>query len=230
MIRLRGVRFAYCQGANVLEGADLDLDGGITLLLGPNGSGKSTLMKIMAGIERPDEGYAQIQGHDLWRDEVAARRDLAYISEQPDLTPYATIGDIVHLVSRLRGEPWSRGKEALERAGLAALERRSVRELSMGQRRRAVLAAAWVDSPRVVLLDEPLEAMDRVMRRNMLSWIDGLVAAGAAIVVATHEVEPFVTSASRALTVREGKCAVFDPLPVDPPERMNLFERLAAGG
>ncbi len=133
MIVLRGVRFGYSEGEPVLDRVDLDIPAGLTLLLGPNGCGKSTLMRIAAGVERPDAGSVAIDGHDLWKDEVAARASLAYVPEQPDLTPYATLEEILALVCRLRGAPIARAAEALERVGLAGLGRRSVRELSMGQ-------------------------------------------------------------------------------------------------
>ncbi len=99
----------------------------------------------------------------------------------------------------------------------------------MGQRRRAVLAAALVGTPRQALLDEPLEAMDRGAREDLLVWIDRLVATGAAVVVVSHEIEPFVPRASRALAVREGRCLDAGPLPDDPAARLALLDRLARG-
>ncbi len=229
MIRLSDVHFCYRPGEPVLTGTSLELPAGLTMLLGPNGSGKSTLLKIVAGIERPDRGKAFIEGHDLWTEEVAARGGLAYVSEQPDLTPYATIQDVINLVCRLRSASLSAGREALRLAGLGMIANRSIRELSMGQRRRAVLAAAWIGRPRIVILDEPLEAMDRAIRAEILIWIDRLVAAGAAIVIATHEIEPFVQKAERAISVREGKCLLVDRLPKGLEERMTLLERLSRG-
>ena len=229
MIRLRGVAFAYRAAEPVLAGVDLEIGPGLTLLLGPNGCGKSTLLKMAAGIERPDSGRIEIDGHDLWTDEVAARRGLAYVPEQPDLTPYATLREILDLVCRLRGEPRESGREALARVGLGELSHRSVRELSMGQRRRAVLAAALVGTPRQALLDEPLEAMDRGAREDLLAWTDRLVAAGATVVVVSHEIEPFVPRASRALAVRGGRCLDAGPLPDDPAARLALLDRLARG-
>jgi ABC-type multidrug transport system ATPase subunit len=232
MIRFRNASFAYRAGEPVLSGIDLEIGPGLTLLLGPNGCGKSSLLKLAAGVEEPDEGRVEIDGRDLWIDEVAARRSLAYVPEQPDLTPYATVREILALVCRLRGEPRQRGEEALELVGLRGLAHRSVRELSMGQRRRAVLAAARIGTTRHVLLDEPLEAMDRGAREDILAWIDRLLAANAsdtAILVVSHDIEPFVPRAARALTVREGRCATVDPLPGDPEERMALLERMARG-
>jgi ABC-type multidrug transport system ATPase subunit len=229
VIRFHQASFAYRASDPVLAGVDLEISLGLTLLLGPNGCGKSTLLKMAAGIERPDSGRIEIDGHDLWVDEVTARRGLAYVPEQPDLTPYATVREILDLVCRLRGEPVARGLEALERVGLGKLTHRSVRELSMGQRRRAVLAAAQVGTPTHALLDEPLEAMDRGAREDLLAWTDRLVASGAVVVVVSHEIEPFVPQATRALSVHGGRCLDAGPLPDDPAERLARLDRMARG-
>lgn len=229
MIRLTQVHFWYREGEPVLRGADLELKAGLALLLGPNGCGKSTLLKLVAGVEKPDRGRAELEGRDLWVDEVEARRGLAYVPEQPDLTPYATISDVIRLVCRLRGEPLEKGKAVLDRVGLGRMAQRSIRELSMGQRRRAVLAAAWLSRPHVILLDEPLESMDRAMREEVLAWIDSALAYGASVVIATHEIEPFVQKAARAVTVSNGLCWLYDPLPSGEPERVALLEALSRG-
>lgn len=226
-IRLSGVSFSYGREP-VLAGATAEIPPGLTLLVGPNGCGKSTLLKIAAGVEAPDAGVVEVGGFHLWRDEVAARRGLAYVPEQPDLTPYATIGEVLALVCRLRGEPPSIGVTALARVGLGGLGHRSVRELSMGQRRRAVLAAAQVGTPDYLLLDEPLEAMDRGARDGILAWIDERVAAGAAVLVVSHDLEPLTPRAARALTVRDGRCLARE-LPADAAARAALLEGLARG-
>jgi ABC-type multidrug transport system ATPase subunit len=230
MIRLERASFAYRPEDPVLAEVDLEIHPGLTLLLGRNGCGKSTLLKLAAGVERPDSGRIEIDGHDLWRDaagEVAGRRGLAYVPEQPDLTPYATVREVLTLVCHLRGEPKARAGEALEAVGLGRLAHRSVRELSMGQRRRAVLAAALIGQPRHVLLDEPLEAMDRGAREDILGWIDGWVGAGAAVVVVSHDIEPFVPRAARVIAQSAGRWAVAEPLPPDPAARLALLDRLA---
>jgi len=227
VIRLRHVQFAYRPGERILDDLSLEIGPGLALLVGPNGSGKSTLLKILAGIERPDAGTAEIEGFDLWKHEADARRNLAYVSEHPDLTPYATIRDVLSLVCRLRSEPLAAGDNALARAGLTAVADRSIRDLSMGQRRRAVLAAAWIGSPRVVILDEPLESMDRAIRDDILSWIDCVLKAGAAVVVATHQIEPFVEKATRAIAVRDRSWRVVEELPADPLRRATFLDALS---
>jgi len=229
MISLRDVRFAYSKGTTAFACETLEVGPGVTLLLGPNGAGKSTMLKLISGVEQPMTGSVFVDGHDLWRDEVAARAALAYVPEHPDLTPYATVGEVLGLVCRLRGRPTDEGARALQKVGLQDLGDRSVRELSMGQRRRAVLAAAFIGEPTTLLLDEPLEAMDRAMRLWLTSWISDASARDATIVVATHDVEPFASLARRAIVVAGGVPRVIHPLPDEHDERMTLLDRSARG-
>lgn len=223
MIRFEGVRFAYMPGQPVLEVPDLEIRDGLTLVLGPNGSGKSTLLRMAAGVEKPDEGRVQIDGRDLWSDEIEARRGLAYVPEQPDLTPYAGVADVLRLVCRLRGEPAARAAEALAAVGLTGLGGRSIRELSMGQRRRAVWAAASIGAPSTILLDEPLETMDRGMRDAVVAWTFAALDRGARVVVATHDLEPFVARAARAVSFEAGRARIHEPVTPD------LADALARG-
>jgi ABC-type multidrug transport system ATPase subunit len=234
-VRLEGVRVAYAPGRPGAPAADalacdaLGVGAGLTLVVGPNGAGKSTLLRVAAGVERPGRGRVWLLGHDAWRDEVAARRALAYVPEHPELTPYATVGEVLRLVARLRGCAESAAAEALAAAGLGALGDRTVRELSMGQRRRALLAAAWVGAPRLVVLDEPLEAMDRPTRAAVVRWAAERRAAGAAVLVATHEVAPFAPLVDDVLVVRAGRVARAPALPADPAARLARLEALAGG-
>lgn len=229
MIRFEQASFDYGAGRPALLPTDLEIAPGVTLLLGPNGAGKSSLLKLAAGVERPRSGRVLVGEHDLSVDEVAARRLLAYVPEQPDLSPYATIADVVRLVCALRGEALAVGHDALARAGLAQLGDRTVRELSMGQRRRALLAMAFVGRPECVLLDEPLEGMDRGMQETIVAWVAAMAADGRVVVIATHELEPFVTLAERAILVVDGSAELVPKLPDAPSERLDVLERLARG-
>ena len=228
MIAFRNVRFSYGRVV-ALQCDALDVGPGVTLLLGPNGAGKSTLLKLASGVEQPTSGTVAIDGHDLWRDEVAARASLAYVPEHPDLTPYATVGEVLGLVSRLRGRPITDGERALSTVGLDGLGDRSVRELSMGQRRRAVLAAAFIGEPTTLLLDEPLEAMDRAMRAWLTSWITDASARGATVLIATHDIDPFIELAMRAVGVTRGVPELVDPLPADLTTRRSTLDAWARG-
>ncbi len=238
-ISLRGVRFDYVSHSPRRVAApptfacdSLDIPSGLSLLLGPNGAGKSTLLKLVAGIERPSAGQVLIHGHDLWRDEIVARRPIAYVPEQPDVSPYATIREVVRLVASLRVEREAvegAAEHALVRVGLADLGHRTVRELSMGQKRRALFAAALIGDPRVVLLDEPLETMDRATRAMILEWLEERVAQGALAVVATHELEPFVPLVTRVIVVRHGTPMTIDDLSHEVAGRLARLDDLARG-
>ena len=229
-VRLEGVRVGYApDDAPALTCDALAVGPGLTLVVGSNGAGKSTLLRVIAGVERPAEGRVWLLGHDAWRAEVAARARLAYVPEHPELAPYASVGEVVRLTARLRGLPDAAAWAALAEVGLAALAHRTVRELSMGQRRRALLAAAFVGEPLVVVLDEPLETMDRPTRAAIVRWAAARRAAGAAVLVATHDVAPFAPFTDAVLVVAAGRVTRPDAGPEGRPARQAWLEGLAAG-
>jgi len=229
MMVFEDVTFCYEPGRPVVHNASFALEPGLTLLLGPNGCGKSTLLKLAAGVERPDRGRILIDGVDLWREEVEARGRLAYLPEFPDITPYATLRDVLRLVCRLRGETQQAGAKALEIFGLAEEAGRSVRELSSGQRKRALFAAAFIGRPDHILLDEPLDALDRQIADDVIRWIGERTAAGSTTVVVCHALEPLAGLSTRAMTVREGSVGVSQDLPAAPEARLRLLDALARG-
>jgi len=227
MIRFDDVSFGYEKNRPILSAVSLEFPAGVTLVLGVNGSGKSTLLKLAAGVECPDSGCVQVDGFGLWTDEVAARRSLAYLPEFPDLSPYATIEEILTLVCRLREEPPVRAGQVLDLFGLKEAADRSVRELSLGQKRRATFAAAFIGTPANILLDEPLEALDRWIQAEVLAWIGRLAAAGATVVIVSHSAEPFLGLASRAVGMRQGRPRVAAPLPGAPADKAGIIDALA---
>jgi ABC-type multidrug transport system ATPase subunit len=229
MILFENVTFGYDGERPVVRKAGFTLSPGLTLLLGPNGCGKSTLLKLAAGVERPDAGRILVDGADLWKEEAKSRRGLAYLPEFADITPYAALRDVLRLVCRLRGEPVEAGERALETFGLSEEAGRSVRELSSGQRKRALFAAAFVGRPAHVLLDEPLDALDRQIADEVLVWVRRRLTEGAALAVVSHTIEPFAELAARALTVVDGSVLLHETLPSSLQERFLFLDRLARG-
>lgn len=227
MIRFQDVSFAYIEKNPVLQHVGFSFGPGLTLLLGPNGCGKSTLLKLAAGVEQPDSGTITVDGHDLWTNEVEARRGLAYLPEHPDLTPYATIGEILRLVCRLRGEPTDAAAEALDFFEMEGLSGRTVRELSKGQRRRAVFSAALIGHPRHLLLDEPLDGMDRSIRKKILTWIEARLTADSTIVVVSHQIESFIPLCTQAVTIVNGIPCLHRNIPGNLEDRAVCLERLS---
>lgn len=229
MIRFQQVSFSYEKEEKILHSIKLELHPGLTLLLGPNGCGKSTLLKLAAGVEIPDSGTISINGFDLWNEEVEARKELVYLPEHPDLSPYATINEILDLVCRLRGGSLDEGKKALEFFGLQHLASRTVRELSKGERRQAVFAACLIGTPSHILLDEPLEAMDRHIQKEILAWIKSHTQSDATVIVVSHSIEPFVELASQAVTIQGGQALRFKHLPDSDDKKLSFLEQLAEG-
>jgi ABC-type sugar transport system ATPase subunit len=115
------VSFSYVKGVEIISDLSLSIGQGLTLVLGANGCGKSTLLKLIAGIESPDRGVVSLHGKDLWKSEIAARAGLAYVSEDADLSPLATIRELIRLACRLRSEPLVVGEEAIEPIPVARL-------------------------------------------------------------------------------------------------------------
>ncbi len=229
MIVLDAVSFCYTRGTDVLNDVSLEFLPGMSLVVGPNGCGKSTLLKLAAGVEIPAQGRVTVAGFDLWREEVDSRRHIAYLPEHPDLTPYATVAEILALVCGLRARPAEEADEALRWVGLQGLGHRTVRELSKGQRRRATLAAARIGTPSCLLLDEPLDGMDREFRVESVRWVAERLAKGATVVAVSHDLVPLADLVDRVVIVRNGRWQLVEDLPSPGPARTSRLEQLAAG-
>ena len=229
MISLKNVRFQYGASAPVIDAGSVEVDPGLTLVLGPNGCGKSTLLKIVAGVEKPDEGSVFVNGVNLWEREVEARQQIGYVPEHPDLTPYVSIQEVLLLVCRLRQVSLQQARDVAERAGLLSYQRYSIRELSQGQRRRVLMAAAWIGAPRVLILDEPLEAMDRAMRHDILAWVRRNIELQNTVLLSTHDLDDFAELASAAVSVRKGMLNHWLTLPADARDRAAFLDDVARG-
>jgi ABC-type multidrug transport system ATPase subunit len=212
-LEFKDVGFGYEAGRPVLQHLELSVGPGLTLLVGPNGCGKSTLLKLAAGVEPPDTGAILVAGQDLWRDEVAARRHLAYLPEFPEVSPYAAVAELLLLVARLRGAPAAEAWQALAEVGLEPMARDSIRQLSKGQRRRVLYAAARIGQPPVLLLDEPLDGMDAATCSQMLDWIRRHRERGGLALVSTHLRDVFQPLADGVVELEKGRIRRHGGLP-----------------
>jgi energy-coupling factor transport system ATP-binding protein len=176
---------------------DVSLAGGrgeVVALFGPNGSGKTTLLRTLAGLLPPLAGTVR---------RPAGRT--AYLPQNPGaLLHLPTVCEEVALT--LRRALSAESPEAMLAAfGLARLAKRYPRDLSSGERQRAALAATLAGSPALVLLDEPTRGMDLAARRSLAATVEALTAAGAAVVLATHDTELAAELADRTIEVRGGR-------------------------
>jgi len=113
--------------------------------------------------------------------------------------------------------------------GLHSAVHRTVRELSLGQRRRAVFAACLIGTPKYILLDEPLEGMDRSIQKEIKDWISSRTQAGAAVIVVSHFIEKFTDLVSQAVTLKDGQALLFPELPDNQDKKLALLEELSKG-
>jgi len=208
-IRLRGVRKAYGDVVAV-DGIDLDVRRGeFFTMLGPSGSGKTTTLRMIAGFELPDVGTVELAGRDVGTT-PPYDREVNTVFQDYALFPHMSVGENVEYGMRVKrvdkAERARRRDEALEMVRLGGYGDRKPSELSGGQRQRVALARAIVNRPRVLLLDEPLGALDLKLREQMqveLKQIQGEV--GITFVYVTHDQEEALTMSDRIAVFNEGR-------------------------
>src|SRR5919206_2462329 len=169
-LRAVGLRKTYGEVV-ALQGVDFEVrPGEFFTMLGPSGSGKTTTLRLIAGFERPDAGTVELGGVDVTR-RPPYQRDVNTVFQDYALFPHMTVGENVAYGLMVKGigrrERMQKAAEALEMVRLPGLEARKPIQLSGGQRQRVALARALVNRPRVLLLDEPLGALDLKLRQEM---------------------------------------------------------------
>ncbi|MCS7479812.1 ABC transporter ATP-binding protein [Umezawaea endophytica] len=214
-LRLTGVGVRY--GA-VTAVSDVDLavaDGEVVALLGPSGCGKSTLLRAVAGLERPSAGVVAWDDEDLAGVPVH-RRGFGLVFQDGQLFPHRDVAGNVAFGMRMHGvETEARHKrvaELLELVGLGGYQKRKVTELSGGEQQRVALARALAPRPRLLLLDEPLSALDRALREQLAVDLARLLReAGATALVVTHDHDEAFTLADRVAVMRAGRVRQVGP-------------------
>jgi polar amino acid transport system ATP-binding protein len=195
VLSIRGLHKSYGDRA-VLTGIDLDVaEHQVVALIGPSGSGKSTLLRCVDLLEDIDEGQILLDGRDISDPRIdadAARRAIGMVFQAYNLFPHMTAlanvtmaPRVVHGLDRRTAE--QRGRELLERVGLGELADAYPDRLSGGQQQRVAIARALAYQPRLLLLDEITSALDPELVGEVLELVGELAAAGATIVMATHE-------------------------------------------
>ena len=207
MLAVEDLTVRYGALAAVSE-VDLSVaDGEVVALLGPSGCGKSTLLRAVAGLEPAAGGTMRWDDTDL-ADVPVHKRGFGLVFQDGQLFPHRDVAGNVAFGLRMRRLPGraERVAELLELVGLAGYERRKVTELSGGEAQRVALARALAPRPRLLLLDEPLSALDRALREQLAMDLAGLLrVAGATALVVTHDHDEAFTLADRVAVMRAGK-------------------------
>jgi putative spermidine/putrescine transport system ATP-binding protein len=208
-VRLEGVVKRFGQVVAV-DGVDLDIEEGeFFSLLGPSGSGKTTCLRMIAGFEAPTEGRVYLEGADVTR-QPPYDRDVNTVFQDYALFPHMTVGQNVEYGLRVKGvardERRTRAASILELVRLSGFQARKPSQLSGGQRQRVALARALVNEPKVLLLDEPLGALDLKLRQEMQIELKAIQKdVGLTFIYVTHDQEEALTMSDRVGVMNAGR-------------------------
>jgi putative ABC transport system ATP-binding protein len=228
LIQLRDLQKVYDMGAekvNALAGVDLDLERGeYVAIMGPSGSGKSTLMNLLGCLDTPTSGTYHLAGtavESLNDVELAAirNREIGFVFQTFNLLARTSALENVELPLVYAGVPRrerrEKAKSALERVGLGDRARHQPSELSGGQRQRVAIARALVNSPSILLADEPTGNLDSATSEEIMKLFDELSRQGNTVILVTHEAE-VAEHARRRVALRDGRVVADERVPARP--------------
>jgi spermidine/putrescine transport system ATP-binding protein len=212
-VSVRALSKTFGQGdyaITALDSVEVDiLENEFFTLLGPSGCGKTTLLRLIAGFELPTEGSISLQGEGI-TDKPPHRRPVNTVFQSYALFPHMTVAENIGFGLRMLGKPTAEIKQTTERmlalVQLEAMAGRRTDQLSGGQQQRVALARALAPAPKVLLLDEPLAALDLKLRKNMQLELKSLQAeTGITFVFVTHDQEEALTMSDRIAVMKSGK-------------------------
>ena len=214
MIEITGLAKAFGDFTAVHDLSFSVQRGEVLGLVGPNGAGKTTTLRMMAGIIPPTAGDVRIAGHDLAREPIAAKRELAFFPDEPRLFDYLTVRQHLAFVARLYGVA---DHEALAGPLLEELESadradRLPAELSRGMKQKLAIACGLLHSPTVMIFDEPLTGLDPLGIRRMKDSILRRARAGAAVVLSSHLLHLLEEVCSHVLILKKGQRIAYDTM------------------
>jgi ABC-2 type transport system ATP-binding protein len=197
-------------GKTAVAGLDLRIpQGEFHALLGPNGAGKTTTLRMVAGLLQPDHGSVSILGHDVARDPIAAKRQLAFLPDDPLLYDKLYPPEYLEFVAGL----WSldaidaahRAEELLRWLDLWDQAHKKIESFSRGMKQKLALAGALIHDPALLILDEPLTGLDAAAARQVKDLLTDRVAKGCTVVLTTHILEIAERLAQRISIIQSGR-------------------------
>jgi ABC-2 type transport system ATP-binding protein len=188
VIQVVGLSKSYKELTAVSDVSFTVAPGQVLGLVGPNGAGKTTTLRCLSGILPPTSGTVSIAGHDIVTDPVAAKQNLAFVPDEPQLFEYLTVEEHLQFVSRIYQVHGAeeRARPLLEELELVEHMRKLPGELSRGMRQKLAIACGLIHEPSVLLFDEPLTGLDPVGIRRMKDTILSRARNGAAVLLSSH--------------------------------------------
>lgn len=204
IIQISALRKSFGR-VEALRGLDLELaPGQIHGFLGPNGSGKTTTIRVLLGLLRADAGRVRLFGADPWRGAVSLHRRLAYVPGEVNLWPKLTGGEVIDLLTALRGAvDKARRDEMIERFELDP--RRKTRTYSKGNRQKVALVAALSSDVDLLILDEPTSGLDPLMERVFQHAVQEAAERGTAVLLSSHLLAEVEKLCSHVTIIRDGR-------------------------
>lgn len=209
-LELKNLKKSFTAGEAVLSGINLTIEKGeFVTLLGASGCGKTTTLRIIAGLEQPDEGSVWLEGQNV-TDLEPNQRDVNTVFQNYALFPHMNVADNIGYGLKIRKVPKAeireKVKKMLELVQLEGFEKRKPSELSGGQKQRVAIARALANNPRVLLLDEPLGALDLQLRRTMQLELKRLQKKlGITFIYITHDQEEAINMSDRIVVMNQGR-------------------------
>ena len=162
--------------------------GEVVGLIGPNGAGKTSTLRCIVGIQAPSAGTIAVGGHDIVRDAVEAKRQLAFMADEPQLFDYLTVMEHLRLTARLYqvSDFQSRAAALIQELQLTGKENALPAELSRGMKQKVAIACGLIHEPKALIFDEPLTGLDPLGIRHMKQTIVSRGRGGAAVIVSSH--------------------------------------------
>lgn len=206
-IRIQGLHVVRGR-QSILRNLDLEItSGAVTGLLGPSGSGKTTLMRAIVGVQRLAAGTVEVLGQPAGS--AALRSQVGYVTQAPATYADLTVRENLEYFARIVDAPRHAVPDAIARVGLTGMEQRIVGTLSGGQRARVSLATALLNTPAMLVLDEPTVGLDPVLRRSLWQMFHELAAGGTTLLVSSHVMDE-ATRCDALVLMRDGRVIAAD--------------------
>ncbi len=206
---MRGLRKSF-DGREVVKGIDLAVPrGSFYAIVGPNGAGKTTALSMATGLLRPDSGTAEVLGVDAWQSPAEAKRHVGVLADGLPTFDRLTGRELLTYVGLIRGMDAAvveeRTNSLLEAMGLDDTEGKLVMDYSAGMTKKILLACALIHAPRLLVLDEPLEAVDPVSAHSIRTFLTAYVNGGGTVVISSHVMELVEGLCSHVAIIADGE-------------------------